>query len=68
MPLTGEHCVPQVWFESIAPPGRIIDRVPHDFQRIVPDFRTDQIALPSDQVSERVSESFSQSVSERVSE
>ena len=38
-----------VWFESISPPERIIDRVPHDFQRIVPDFRTDQIALPSDQ-------------------
>jgi len=38
-----------VWFESISPPGRIIDRIPHDFQRIVPDFRTDQIAIPSDQ-------------------
>jgi len=29
--------------------GRLIDRVPHDYQRIVPDFRGDQIALPSDQ-------------------
>ena len=38
-----------VWFESISPPGRVIDRVPHDYQRIVPDFRTNQIAFPSDQ-------------------
>lgn len=29
--------------------GRFIDRVPHDYQRIVPDFRGDQIAFPSDQ-------------------
>lgn len=29
--------------------GRTIDRVPHDYQRIVPDFRGDQVALPSDQ-------------------
>ena len=29
--------------------GRIIDRVPHDYQRIVPDFRKDQLAIPSDQ-------------------
>ena len=29
--------------------GGIMDRVPHDYQRIVPDFRGDQIALPSDQ-------------------
>ena len=29
--------------------GRVIDRVPHDYQRIVPDFRGDQVALPSDQ-------------------
>eukprot|EP00038_Savillea_parva_P004159 m.134648 g.134648 ORF g.134648 m.134648 type:complete len:922 (-) comp11396_c0_seq1:189-2954(-) len=29
--------------------GRVVDRVPHDFQRIVPDFRGDGIALPSDQ-------------------
>jgi len=27
----------------------IIDRVPHDYQRIIPDFRGDQIAFPSDQ-------------------
>ena len=38
-----------VWFESISPPGRVIDRVPHDYQRIVPDFRSNQIAIPSDQ-------------------
>lgn len=31
--------------------GRTIDRIPHDYQRIVPDFRGDQIALPSDQVT-----------------
>jgi len=29
--------------------GKIIDRVPHDYQRIVPDFRGDQVAFPSDQ-------------------
>eukprot|EP00935_MAST-01C_sp_MAST-1C-sp1_P002423 g2423.t1 len=29
--------------------GKTIDRVPHDYQRIVPDFREDQIAFPSDQ-------------------
>ena len=29
--------------------GRTIDRVPHDYQRIVPDFRGDGIAFPSDQ-------------------
>ena len=29
--------------------GRVINRVPHDYQRIVPDFREGQIALPSDQ-------------------
>jgi len=29
--------------------GRRIDRVPHDYQRIVPDFRGDGIAFPSDQ-------------------
>jgi len=29
--------------------GRVIDRVPHDYQRIVPDFRGDGIAFPSDQ-------------------
>ena len=28
---------------------QMIDRVPHDYQRIVPDFRGDQIAFPSDQ-------------------
>jgi len=39
-----------VFMTSDAPtPGRIIDRVPHDYQRIVPDFRTDQVSLPSDQ-------------------
>jgi len=30
--------------------NRTIDRVPHDYQRIVPDLRGDQIAFPSDQV------------------
>lgn len=29
--------------------GQIMDRVPHDYQRIVPDFRGDGIAFPSDQ-------------------
>jgi ligand-binding sensor domain-containing protein len=29
--------------------GPLIDRVPHDYQRIVPDFRGDGIAFPSDQ-------------------
>ena len=29
--------------------GRVIDRVPHDYQRIVPEFRGDGIAFPSDQ-------------------
>jgi hypothetical protein len=29
--------------------GSIMDRVPHDYQRIVPDFRGDNIAFPSDQ-------------------
>eukprot|EP00908_Phaeocystis_cordata_P020842 Transcript_32505.p1 GENE.Transcript_32505~~Transcript_32505.p1 ORF type:complete len:875 (-),score=384.70 Transcript_32505:50-2674(-) len=29
--------------------GKTIDRVPHDYQRIVPDFRGDGIAFPSDQ-------------------
>ncbi|KAL3896681.1 MAG: hypothetical protein SGPRY_013217 [Prymnesium sp.] len=29
--------------------GRVVDRVAHDYQRIVPDFRGDQLALPSDQ-------------------
>ena len=33
--------------------GRLIDRVPHDYQRIVPDFRGDTIAFPSDQVRAR---------------
>ena len=33
--------------------GRTIDRVPHDYQRIVPDFRGDTIAFPSDQVRVR---------------
>jgi photosystem II stability/assembly factor-like uncharacterized protein len=29
--------------------GTTVDRVPHDYQRIVPDFRGDGIAFPSDQ-------------------
>ena len=29
--------------------GGIMDRVPHDYQNIVPDFRGDGIAFPSDQ-------------------
>ena len=29
--------------------GTLHDRVPHDYQRIVPDFRGDGIAIPSDQ-------------------
>jgi hypothetical protein len=29
--------------------GKVIDRVPHDYQRIVPNFRGDGIAFPSDQ-------------------
>ena len=32
-----------------SPDGRIIDRVPHDYQNIEPDFRGNGVAFPSDQ-------------------
>ena len=33
----------------VTPEGRVIDRVPHDYQNIEPDFRGTGIAFPSDQ-------------------
>ena len=32
--------------------GGVMDRVPHDYQNIVPDFRGDGIAFPSDQAGD----------------
>ena len=29
--------------------GKVVDRVPHDFQNIIPNFRGEGVALPSDQ-------------------
>jgi hypothetical protein len=33
--------------------GRVIDRVPHDYQNIEPMFRGNGVAFPSDQVREK---------------
>jgi photosystem II stability/assembly factor-like uncharacterized protein len=43
------HVVMHVRPSATHPAGKVIDRVAHDYQRIVPDFRGDQIAFPSDQ-------------------